>query len=194
MDPDISMHSVQRKVQYDIRLYFACYGCENMNKMKKDDFKLTFDTKTEPWFVIKVHDELTTNHKGIEDPEVVLMPEHRDNKMCPVHSFKMYLDHLNPENPYLRKKALKKPNKFNPSVWYSNIYIGKNTFARLIPEISCSLSKMYTNHSIHVTSVTILTRIKFTASQIMSITGQKSVQYLAHYQQTQDKKKLRWEM
>ena len=47
---------------------------------------------------------------------------------------------------------------------------------------------MYTNHSIRVTGVTILTRMKFIASEIMSVTGHKSVQSLTIYQRTQYKK------
>ena len=163
-----------------------------MEKMRRDDFKVVFDAKNETWFVIKVRDELTKNHKGIEDPEAGLMPENKDDKMCPVSSFNMYLQHLHPENPYLWRKVLEKPNKFNPNIWYSKQHLGKHTLAKFMSDISekCQLSKIYTNHSIRVTGVTILTRMKFAASEIMSITGHKSVQILTRYQSTQDKKKI----
>ena len=196
MDPDKSAKSLQRKVRYDIRLYFAHHGCENMERMKEDDFKVTFDMKTETWFIIKVRDKLTKNHKGIEDPEAGLMPENREDKMCPVRLFNMYLEHLHLDNEYLWQKALDKPNKFNPKIWYGKQHQGKRTLAKFMSELSlnCNLSKVYTNHSIRVTGVSILTRMKFTASEIMSVTGHKSVQCLVRYQCTQDKKKLRWGM
>ena len=190
MDPDASPRSLQRKVQFDIRLYFARRGCENMEKMKKDDFQLQFHTKSESWFVIKVRDELTKKHKGIEDPEAGLMLENKDDRMCPVRSFKMYLEHLHPENKFLWQKALDKPNRGNPNIWFSKQHIGKHTLSKFMSEVSkkCGLSKIYTNHSIHVTGVTILTRMKFTASEIMLVTGHKSVQSLARYQRTKEEK------
>ena len=54
----------------------------------------------------------------------------------------------------------------------------------------CALSKMYTNHSIRVTGITVLTRLNFSSSEIMSVTGHKSVQTLANYQRTQDRQKI----
>ena len=55
--------------------------------------------------------------------------------------------------------------------------------------IFCGLSKVYTNHCIRVTGATVLTRMKFSSSEIMAVTGHKSVQSLAIYQKTQDKQK-----
>ena len=101
MDPDISANSLQRKVQFDIRLYFARRGCENMENMKKDHFKLHFDMKSEGWFVVKAKDELTKNHKDIEKIVSGIMPENKDDRLCPVRSFKKYIEHLNPDNPFL---------------------------------------------------------------------------------------------
>ena len=192
MDPDIDANSLQRKVQFDIRMYFARRGCENMEKIRKDDFKLTFNTQTETWFVMKARDEMTKNHKGIKNLEAGVMPENRDDKMCPVRSFRMYQDHLHPENPFMWQKSLEKPNKMNPAIWYGRQHLGKHTLAKFMSDIStnCHLSKMYTNHSIRVTGTTILTRMRFSASEIMSVTGHKSVQSLARYQRTQDKTKI----
>ena len=72
-----------------------------MEKMKKDTFKLDFDGKTETWYVIKAKDELTKNHKDIDETVSGLMPENKDDRLCPVRSYRMYLEHLNPRNDYL---------------------------------------------------------------------------------------------
>ena len=56
--------------------------------------------------------------------------------------------------------------------------------------INCQLSRLYTNHSIRVTGATILNQCKFSASQIMSVTGHKSVSSLAIYQRVSDQEKL----
>ena len=55
---------------------------------------------------------------------------------------------------------------------------------------NCNLSRMYTNHSIHVTGCMVLTRLRFSASEIMSVSGHRSVQSLATYQKTTSKEKL----
>ena len=99
MDPDYSPELLQRKVQFDIRLYFFRRGSENMETMKKSDFKLEFNKSTESWMVIKVHDELTKNHQEIGEKIAGVMPEKAtDLKTCPVRSYVMYNEHLNPEN------------------------------------------------------------------------------------------------
>ena len=193
MDPEGDNFSLQRKVQFDIRFFFARRGSENMDKMRKTDFQLTFDQKSETWFVKKIRDELTKNHRDREQIITGCMPENRDDPLCPVASFKKYIEHLNPENPYLWQKALEGGHlKSNKNVWYSKHHIGRNTLGKFMGEVSkhCKLSKVYHNHSIRATGITVLTRMNYTNSQIMAISGHKSVQSLSIYQKTAQKEKL----
>ena len=189
MDPDSGPEALQRKVQFDVRLYFARRGCENIDKMEKDHFKLEYDQKHEMWFVIKNKDELTKNHKEIGEIVSGIMPENKGDRLCPVRSYKMYLEKLHPENKFLWQKVLENPKK---DIWYGRQHIGKNTLGKLMGLISlhCELAQMYTNHSIRVTGITVLTRMKFTPSEIMAVSGHKSVQSLANYQRTQPKQKI----
>jgi len=53
-----------------------------------------------------------------------------------------------------------------------------------------ALSRIYTNHSIRVTGATILSRKKYSCSQIKEVTGHKSVSSLAVYQRVSDEEKL----
>ena len=183
---------MQRKVQFDIRLYFARRGSENMDKMKKDHFKLAFHAKSETWYVTKDKDELTKNHKDIEEQISGIMPENKDDPLCPVKSYRNYISHLNPNNNFLWQLPLQNINPANPDVWFGLQHLGKNTLGKFMSDVSlkCKLSKPYTNHSIRVTGATILTRLNFSSSEIMSVTGHKSVQSLARYQKTQDKTKI----
>ena len=193
MDPSVDNFSLQRKVQFDIRFFFARRGSENMDKMRKTDFELTFDQRSETWFVKKVRDELTKNHRDREQIITGFMPENRDDPLCPVASFKKYIEHLNPENPYLWQKALESGNlKSDKNVWYSKHHIGRNTLGKFMGEVSlkCGLSKIYHNHSIRATGITVLTRMNYSNSQIMAISGHKSVQSLSIYQKTAQKEKL----
>ena len=54
----------------------------------------------------------------------------------------------------------------------------------------CCLSQIYTNHSIRITGITVLTNASYSNADIMSVSGHKSVQSLAVYQKT-DKKKIK---
>ena len=165
-----------------------------MESMKKDHFAVHFDQDSEQWWVVKNKDELTKNHR---DPEALIggiMPQNKDDKLCPVRSYMLYKEHLNPENEYLWQVPLKVFNREDP-VWYGKGKIGKNPLAKFMSSVSvfCGLSRVYTNHCIRVTGASVLTRMKFSSSEIMSVTGHKSVQSLAIYQKTQDKKKIEME-
>ena len=191
LDPDRDAESLQRKVQFDLRLHFLRRGSENMENMKKDHFQLEFNSQNETWRVVKKKDELTKNHTGIDELVSGVMPENPTDKMCPVRSYVLYTDHLNAENPFLWQLPLKVIDPESPNVWYGLQKLGKNTMAKFMSQLSikCGLSQIYTNHCIRVTGASILTRMKFSASEIMSVTGHKSVQSLAVYQKTQDKTK-----
>ena len=163
-----------------------------METMKKSDFKLEFNQATESWMVVKTQDELTKNHKEIGEKIAGVMPENKSNlKNCPVRSYVMYNEHLNPENQFLWQVPLKKVNTETDVIWYGKNHIGKNPLAKFMSDVSvnCGLSQIYTNHCIRVTGASILTRLKFSSSEIMSVTGHKSVQSLAIYQKTQTKTK-----
>ena len=192
MDPDGGRYSLQRKVQFDIRFFFCRRGAENIEKMQKSDFVMEFNKQKELWYVRKVKDELTKNHRGMENIISGLMCENPRDKLCPIRSYRMYTERLHPENPYLWQTPNHSPNAKNMEIWYTRGHIGKNPLAKFMSDISeqCNLSKIYHNHSIRVTGCTMLTRMQFSPSEIMSVSGHKSIQSLAIYQKTKDKQKL----
>ena len=53
------------------------------------------------------------------------------------------------------------------------------------------LSRIYTNHSIRATGITVLTNAKYSNADIMSISGHKSIQSLAVYQRTDTNQKIK---
>ena len=191
LDPDRGRYSLQRKVQFDIRFFFCRCGAENIEKMQKSDFVMELNKEKEIWYVRKVKDELTKNHRGMENIISGLMCENPGDQLCPVRSYRMYLERLHPENPYLWQTPNHSPNAKNKEIWYTKGHIGKNPLAKFMSDISeqCNLSMIYHNHSIRVTGCTMLTRMQFSPSEIMSVCGQKSVQSLVTYQKTRDKQK-----
>lgn len=55
---------------------------------------------------------------------------------------------------------------------------------------AAGLSEIYTNHSIRATGASILSKSMFGPSQIMAVTGHKSVQSLSVYQRVSDDEKM----
>ena len=192
MSPEKGTVELQCKVQFDIRLYFCRRGAENMEKMLKSDFKIRHNPKNNEDYVIKIRDELTKNHRENENIVSGIMPENKDDPLCPVKSFRKYLSHLHPDNKYMWQKAVEKINPHQPEIWYTRAHIGKNPLAKFMSEVSktCGLSQIYTNHSIRVTECMVLTRCNFSHSEIMLVSGHKSIQFLAVYQKTKDKQKV----
>ena len=180
---------LQEKVQFDIRFYFCRRGAENMHKMTKDTFEVKQSPEGER-YICQVKDELNKNHQeNCKESYSGYMPEKRGSNDCPVQSFMMYLQHLHPdcESLWARPKA-----DFSSDIWYYNRPVGAVLLGKFMKDISVKygLSKMYTNHSIRVTSASILTRKKYSFSQIKEITGHKSVSSLAIYQRVSDNEKM----
>ena len=132
-------------------------------KWLKKLFKFAFNEKTKTWYIYKEQDELTKNHKDIDEKVSGFMPENKDDPLCPVQSFWKYLQHLHPENNYLWQTPLEKVNTNTATIWYSKQHLGKNTLGNFMVDVSreCQLSKKYTSHSIWVTAATVLTKQKF---------------------------------
>ena len=193
MDPDGGRVSLQNKVQFDIRFYFSRRGRENMDTMQKSMFKVFLNQATDHEYVAKVEDEATKNHKETDNNILTnFMPQNKEDKMCPMRSFKLYMSHLHPENKFLWQSPNMKPKNPNSPVWFTKGHLGRNTLGQFMTELSkdVGLSKIYTNHCIRVTGTSILSRCRYNDKEVMSITGHKSVQSLTVYQRVQDKKKM----
>ena len=165
-----------------------------MHTMKKTMFGVFHDDKINIDYVAKIEDEATKNHRETNQPiHTNFMPENRDNPMCPVRSFKLYMSHLNPENDYLWQTPNHHPKDKGSQVFYTIGHLGKNTLGTFMSELSktVGLSKIYTNHCIRVTGASILSRCKFNNKEVMSMTGHKSVQSLTIYQRVQEKTKIK---
>ena len=80
-------------------------------------------------------------------------------------------------------------DNFNESdgVWYCNAPLGKNTLGSLMKTVSVErkLSKVYTNHCIRSTAVSVLDNNNFQARQIMRVSGHKSETSIRSYSRRQ---------
>lgn len=121
---------------------------------------------------------LQKNHSGNDRESTSgVMPEFPGSTYCPVKSFETYVENLNPLCDSLRQRP-KESFTEDEAVWYCNSCLGEKILAKFMSKLSekAGLSQIYTNHSVRATGATILTKSMFSPSQIMSVTGHKSVQ------------------
>ncbi|CAC5391259.1 unnamed protein product [Mytilus coruscus] len=142
-------------------------------------------------FIKKSRDELVKNRRSNEKENFGgFMTENKDSPLCPVKSYEKLLSKLHPENNRLWQRPR---DTFcdNDSVWYTKQGLGKDSISSFMTKLSkaCCLSKIYTNHSIRATGTTALFKNKFADSQIMAVTGHKSVNSLAVYHRVSDQEK-----
>ena len=119
------------------------------------------------------------NEKDHKEKEAVMYAQ--GGSRCPVNSYKLYLSKLNPQCDALFQYP--KPNYSSDGVWYNNKPVGKNSIAEMMKKISVAagLSKVYTNHCIRATSITVLHRAGLDGNAMTAISGHKSVDSLKSY-------------
>ena len=164
-----------------------------MHKMTKSTFIIGKNPNTGIDYISIGTDEMSKNHRAA-DPEKAyggIMPAMPKNPLCPVASFRKYLSKLNPACHKLWQRTRDTFQDDEP-VWYCNVGVGEKTLQKFMPELSrkCNLSTRYSNHSIRATGATILSKLKYNPSQIMAMTGHRSVQSLAVYQKVDDDEKM----
>ncbi|XP_062591867.1 uncharacterized protein LOC134253355 [Saccostrea cucullata] len=168
------------KVHFDIRLYFFRRGCENISNRTKHTFVIKKNVKTGLRFVTKGLDELTKNPRESDKENISpIMPETPGSPYCPVRSFEKYISKLNPELDRLWQRSLSSFTD-DDDVWYAKVPVGAKTIATFMSDLikKCDLSKNYTNHSFRATGATMLSKGMYSPSQIMAVTGHKSVHCL----------------
>ena len=166
------------KVFFEIMLYFCRRGRQNLRQLKKADFEVHTDA-TGAKFVSNVRDELTKNHREDDKAEEGGVMYATEGVWCPVSSLEKYLQHLNP------KKRV---------VWYDNMVVGERSLGDMMKRISlkeANLSRIYTNHSIRATAVTILDKSGFEARHIMTVSGHRNESSTRAYSKTDQTAKRR---
>jgi integrase len=73
--------------------------------------------------------------------------------------------------------------------WFDKAPLGNNTLGDKMKNLSKQLSKLYTNHSLRATTITLLDNKGFEARHIMSISGHKSESSIRSYSRTDDTQK-----
>ncbi|XP_041352905.1 uncharacterized protein LOC121371234 [Gigantopelta aegis] len=172
-----------KKVWFDITLGFARRGSENQRELSSNSFKISSDEDGYE-FIEMTHCEITKNHRG--DLKDAVEPKKRiystNSVYCPVSSFKIYKSKMNQNNPSFYQQPKQSVSE-SDSVWYTSRPIGKNIIASFVKEIckAANIEKVYTNHCLRATAVTLLSHAGLENREICKITGHRTDESLKSY-------------
>jgi hypothetical protein len=157
--------------------------------MTKTSFSLKLDAGRK--YVYKSRDELTKNHRQNDDELVSGFMPQTGTVRCPVASYEKYMSKLHPGLDRLWCYPKESFHADEPC-WYTSKPVGVNTLMKFLPRLSekCNLSRIYKNHSLRATGATVLHQSNHSPTEIMAVTGHKSVSSLQVYQHTSSKQKL----
>ena len=99
-------------------------------------------------------------------------------------ALEFYITKLNPECEVLFKYP-KRNWRPSDSVWFENRPLGKNKLAEMMKDISkdAGLARVYTNHSVRATAITLWDNFGLSDRQIMAISDHRNESSLRSYHQ-----------
>ncbi|PFX17236.1 hypothetical protein AWC38_SpisGene18454 [Stylophora pistillata] len=176
-----------RNVWFHVILFFCRRGREGQRQLKKTSFKFEVDALGRR-FVTMAHDEATKNHPGrvtdvSSNEKLARMyetPEENDG----YKALKFYMAKLNPRcDAFFQYPKKNSKEKYDDKVWFDARPIGGNKLDGMMKSISeeAKLSKMYTNHSLRATEITLWSNAGVENHHIMAISGHRGEQSLLHY-------------
>lgn len=176
--------SLQRKVWFDIMLSFGRRGRENMRKFTTKSFEVLKDDRGHEYCQI-AHSETTKNHKGgLDDDDFETRPRmYSTNKAdCPVKALKLYLRKRNPASDHFFQQGRAKI-AVDDEMWYTSRPVGERTLNEMMKNISkdAELIKLYTNHCVRATTVSVLAHAGVSNREIMKVTGHRCEASLDSY-------------
>ena len=177
--------SLLRNVWFQIVLYFCRRGREGQRELQKSSFTLEVDASGRN-YVTMAHDEVSKNHPGgLKDTSSTEKYARMYETNSPNDGYKavnLYLSKLNPKSSAFFQYPRRNWAPSNP-VWYDNKPLGINKLDSMMKEISqvAQLSRVYTNHSVRATAITLWSNAGVPNRHIMAISGHRNEQSLAHY-------------
>ena len=169
-----SVDGLQKKVFLDTMLYFANRGMENLRNMTPGDFVLhEADRNKGEYFTLR--DMHTKTHADDNDEsQAGQMCSLPGNPLRPVTSLKMYLSKRNTDCKWMWQRPKSKA-KVTDATWYANAPLGTNTFGSMLKKICQEAGcKIYTNHSLRATSISLLDEAGYPSRDIMTVSGHRA--------------------
>ena len=177
--------ALQFKVFFEICLHFVRRGKEGLRELRKDSFMVKTDDQGCRYVTI-TYNEKTKKDQGdslrstLKEQRMYEIP---NDPLDPVKSFELYISKLHPNcNDFFQLP------KADPSdeIWYYGRPVGANKIGTFMQEISkaSGLSRIYTNHCVRATAVTVLCNAGVEENDVICVSGHKNVQSLAPYRQS----------
>jgi hypothetical protein len=174
-----------RNVWFHVTLYWCRRGREGQRQLRPDSFTFQEDADGAA-YVEMTHDEATKNHPGgLQDngsnEKEGRMYATRDEEDG-YHSLKKYLKLINPKClAFFQRPKASRPLDGTP--WFENKPLGVNTLSSMMKEISkaAKLSRVYTNHCVRASAITLWSEAGLASRHIMKISGHRSEHSLKHY-------------
>lgn len=174
-----------RRVWFFITLHWCRRGCEGQRFLRRDSFGFEKDAEGQEYAYI-THQVASKNHQGgFEDKpsdETMTRVYNTGQRGDAFWCLKYYLSKLNPHQEAFFQRP--RPSaQATELVWYENKPIGVNKLSSMMKEISvgAKLSKVYTNHCIRASAITLLANNNIPSRHIMSVSGHTNEQSLASY-------------
>ncbi|XP_078351362.1 uncharacterized protein LOC144636089 [Oculina patagonica] len=187
--------SLLRNVWFHVSLFWCRRGFEGQRSLKKTSFAFQRDATGNP-FVTMTHDESTNNHPGgILEVESFEKNGRMYKTSSPTDGYsalEVFLTKLNPECDSLFQYPKRNWRPWD-EVWYENRLVGKNKLSTLMKEISeeAGLSRIYTNHSVRATAITLWVNAGLTDREIMALSGHRNETSLKSYHNQPSAEQLR---
>jgi len=174
-----------RNVWFHIVLFFCRRGSEGQRLLKCSSFKFEVDGAGRRYATM-AHDELSKNHPGgvkdIPSHEKYARMYETDQQNDGYKALKLYQSKLNPKTSAFFQYP-KRNWRPEDDVWYEAKPVGVNKLNAMMKNISeaAALSKVYTNHSVRATAITLWSNAGVPNRHIMAISRHRNEQSLVHY-------------
>ena len=179
---DSDPESLQYKVYVEVALHFCRRGREGLRELSKSSFCEKTDRNGKS-YVTLTYNELEKNHQGLSNKDESEEPRmyEQGGPNCPLASFRLYMSKLNEKCDAFFQRP--NNNFAKNGMWYANAPVGKNTLATFMKSISkkAGLDKVYTNHCLRVTAVSVLHNKGVQALDICSVSRHKHTDSIRSY-------------
>ncbi|KAK3727618.1 hypothetical protein QZH41_006002 [Actinostola sp. cb2023] len=173
-------------VWFHVTFYFCRRGREGQRNLTKSSFEFLEDENRKPYATM-AHDEASKNHPGeITDTpsfEKLSRVYQTDHPNDGYKALRLYLEKLNPNcSAFFQFPKRYWPGPTEP-VWYENRCLGVNKLGGMMKELSIAvnLSKVYTNHCVRATAITLWSDAGLSNRHIMAISGHRNENSLRSY-------------
>ncbi|KAK3705942.1 hypothetical protein QZH41_001259 [Actinostola sp. cb2023] len=183
-----------RNVWFCISLFWCRRGREGQQALTAASFKFSLDENGQE-YASMTHDETTKNHQGglsdqqTNEKDARMYSTSDDPNLDGLKCLKKYIGKLNPGCKaffqYPKRSMTSNDVKTNEDeeVWYENRPLGVNRLGGMMKEISklAGLSKLYTNHCVRATAITVWSNAQVPTRHIMAISGHRNEASLKSY-------------